>query len=66
MNMDELEPQDLAYLYPDFLDCNHGCRYNGCVHDQNGCRVKEAVSDGMISEGQLPEICKNTKRTKGA
>ena len=53
MNMDGLEPQDLAYLYPDFLDYNHECRFNGCVHDQEpGCRVKEAVSEGMISEGR--------------
>jgi ribosome biogenesis GTPase len=65
MNMDELEPQDLAYLYPDFLDYNHGCRYNGCVHDQEpGCRVKEAVSDGMISEGRYQRYVRILKELR--
>ncbi|HZJ58556.1 MAG TPA: ribosome small subunit-dependent GTPase A [Clostridia bacterium] len=53
MNMDELEPEELAYLYPDFLEYIHDCRFSGCVHDQEpGCRIKGAVSEGTISEGR--------------
>ncbi|NLN41141.1 MAG: ribosome small subunit-dependent GTPase A [Clostridiales bacterium] len=53
MNMNEVMPEDLSYLYPDFLDYIHQCRFNGCMHDQEpGCRVKEAVAEGIISQGR--------------
>lgn len=51
MNMSELMPEDLPYLYPDFSDHMYGCRFNGCMHDKEpGCMVKEAVSSGFISQ----------------
>ena len=53
MNMNEVMPEDLSYLYPDFLDYMHQCRFNGCMHDQEpGCKVKEAVAEGVISQGR--------------
>lgn len=53
MNMGELMPEDLPYYYTDFSDYSHGCRFNGCIHDKEpGCRVKEAVSQGLIPKGR--------------
>jgi len=53
MNMNEVMPEDLSYLYPDFVDYMHQCRFNGCMHDREpGCKVKEAVAEGIISQGR--------------
>lgn len=53
MNMEELMPEDLSYLYPDFEDYMYECRFNGCMHDKEpGCMVKEAVSQGLVSQGR--------------
>ncbi|MFY9177558.1 MAG: ribosome small subunit-dependent GTPase A [Caldicoprobacterales bacterium] len=53
MNMNEVMPEDLSYLYPDFIDYIHQCRFNGCMHDKEpGCMIKEAVAEGSISQGR--------------
>lgn len=51
MNMDELMPEDLKYMYPDYLEHMAGCRFNGCVHDQEpGCNIKAKVSEGSLAD----------------
>ncbi|HZJ82903.1 MAG TPA: ribosome small subunit-dependent GTPase A [Clostridia bacterium] len=50
MNMDELMPENLQYMYPDFSDYIGKCRFKGCIHDQEpGCKVKEMVSNDLLS-----------------
>ncbi|NLJ41419.1 MAG: ribosome small subunit-dependent GTPase A [Clostridiales bacterium] len=51
MNIEELEPEELSCLYPDFMDYMHNCRFNRCMHDQEpGCGIKHAVAEGLISK----------------
>jgi ribosome biogenesis GTPase len=53
INMKELDPEELPYLYPEFSDHANGCRFNGCMHDQEpDCKVKEAVVEGALSQGR--------------
>ena len=65
MNMNEVMPEDLSYLYPDFIDYIHQCRFNGCMHDKEpGCMIKEAVAEGSISQGRYDRYIRNIKRIK--
>lgn len=51
MNMDELLPEHLQYMYPDYMDHIGGCRFKGCIHDQEpGCNIKAMVSNGLLSQ----------------
>ena len=45
----EAEEDELQYLYPDIAAHLGGCRYNNCRHTaEPGCRVTEAVKEGLI------------------
>ncbi len=51
--LDELEPDDLRFLFPEIRKFEGQCRFLGCLHDREpDCRVKRAVSDGEISPGR--------------
>lgn len=49
--VEDMEAEDLKEYYNEFAVYSGQCRFNGCVHiNEPECRVKEAISDGYISE----------------
>ncbi|MGE5508739.1 MAG: ribosome small subunit-dependent GTPase A [Chitinophagales bacterium] len=45
-----LTPEEVAAQYPEWDDLAAGCRFRGCLHDQEpGCAVKAAVAEGALS-----------------
>lgn len=46
-----MEPLDLAHSFHDFKDLSSQCKFRGCLHDSEPyCAIKEAVSEGKISQ----------------
>lgn len=46
----DLEKEDLAKYYPEFIKYEKYCRFAGCAHmNEPVCGIKEAVTDGEIS-----------------
>ena len=46
----ELEPEDLWRCFPEFIEPEQHCRFQGCMHiHEPDCGVKEALADGHIS-----------------
>ena len=42
--------EELGGFFREFEDYRAGCRFTGCLHDQEpGCAVKEAVKEGKIA-----------------
>lgn len=51
LDLFDLEKEDLHLYYPEFAPFECDCRFNGCQHmSEPDCAVKEAVSDGRISQ----------------
>lgn len=45
----EVEPEDLAWLFPEFRPYSPRCRFSDCTHRQEiGCAVREAVDQGAL------------------
>jgi len=50
MEMDDMDPMDIAAYYPEFQPYLGTCRFSGCLHmEEPACNIKEAVDKGMIS-----------------
>lgn len=50
INMDLVEPSQLAWYFPDFLPYRNACRFASCLHDtEPDCGLKNAVSQGKIT-----------------
>ncbi len=50
MEMDDMDPMDIAGFYPEFQPYLGKCRFSGCLHmEEPTCSIKEAVDKGMIS-----------------
>ena len=48
--LDELEADELRFLFPEIRKFEGQCRFQGCIHDREpNCRVKQALADGEIS-----------------
>jgi ribosome biogenesis GTPase len=46
----EVEPEDLAWLFPEFRPISPGCRFGDCTHrEEPGCAVREAVEERKIA-----------------
>jgi ribosome biogenesis GTPase len=46
----EVEPEDLAWLFPEFRSLAPVCRFSDCSHrDEAGCAVRAAAVDGTIA-----------------
>lgn len=47
----DVEPEDLAWLYPEFRPYMTACRFTDCSHrEELGCAIRPAVAHGDISE----------------
>lgn len=67
--LQKLEREDLRRYFPEFLDYEEKCRFQGCMHiSEPDCAVKEALAEGKISRSRydnyllLAEELKNKKR----
>lgn len=49
LDLDFIEPQELAELFPDFRFYINACRFQGCLHKKEpDCSIKHAVSRGDL------------------
>ncbi|MGI6316596.1 MAG: ribosome small subunit-dependent GTPase A [Christensenellales bacterium] len=49
LDMDLMDPAELAALYPDFGPYSEQCRFTGCIHyTEPDCGIKAAVEGGKI------------------
>ena len=49
-SIDDMLPEELGDMYPEFAEFASGCRFSGCSHTHEpGCRVAEAAQAGEIS-----------------
>jgi ribosome biogenesis GTPase / thiamine phosphate phosphatase len=47
----DVSPEELRWMFPEFLEYTHDCKFNDCSHDHEpGCAVEAAVKAGDISE----------------
>ena len=53
LELQGIEPIDLASLFKDFRPFLGHCRFNNCIHDREpDCAVRKAVEEGEIQEGR--------------
>lgn len=53
LDLQEAEPEDLPYLYPEFRPYLDLCRYRGCGHGgEPECAVRAAVEAGAVDAGR--------------
>lgn len=46
----DVTPEELRWMFPEFVEYTHGCKFNDCSHDHEpGCAVEAAVKSGKIS-----------------
>ena len=54
----ELEPEEVAGLFPEMAGLPGGCRYDDCMHlAEPDCAVKAAVGDGRIDRLRYESYC---------
>lgn len=54
----DLEKEDLAGFYPEFVPFEKYCRFGGCSHiSEPDCGVKEALQEGKISPVRYENYC---------
>ena len=70
LSFDKLSSRDIATSYHDFKKLAKDCKFRSCLHENEpDCKVKEAVSNGFISESRylnylnILEEIKNKKET---
>jgi len=50
LELERMEPQDFAELYPEYNELAGECRFQPCLHDREpGCAVHAAVDAGQLS-----------------
>lgn len=55
----------IADTFPDILELAKGCRFSDCRHEQEpGCKVREAVSHGVLPQERLDNYLRLIKELK--
>lgn len=58
MDLPEVKTEQLRYCFPEMDEYEGTCRFNGCVHiSEPGCKVKAAVTSGVISKSRYDSYC---------
>lgn len=53
LDLPDVEPDELVYLFPELGAAAAACRFPGCRHEQEpGCAVREAVKAGQAAESR--------------
>ena len=53
MDFANLEKEDLANMFPEFVSVASQCRFRGCLHiNEPGCQVKNCVISGQIAQSR--------------
>jgi ribosome biogenesis GTPase len=53
LELEVLEPRQLAEFFPEMANLHGDCRFVGCLHEKEpDCAIKTAVASGEISEGR--------------
>ena len=65
LEINDIEPEELAHYYPEF-DKYHGqCKFDNCRHlKEPGCAVREAVSTGEIHHLRYKSYMYNEEELK--
>ncbi len=46
-----INPEELIYYYPDFIEYQDDCRFKSCTHrEEPDCAVKKAIEEGKLSK----------------
>ena len=46
----DVTPEELRWMFPEFVEYTHDCKFNDCSHDHEpGCAVEAAVEAGKVS-----------------
>ena len=54
----DIPRHELAHYFPEMRALMNECQYNNCMHiNEPSCAIKEAVSEGMISEERYINYC---------
>ena len=48
----DIEKDELASYYPDFLKARSECRYRSCLHEGGECGIIKYVNEGKISRNR--------------
>lgn len=58
LTMNEIEKEKLCQYYPEFLQYEVNCKFQGCAHiHEPVCGVKEALKEGKISQKRYENYC---------
>lgn len=58
LDISEIEKEELASYYPEFIEYEPQCRFRGCAHiNEPDCKVKEALENGNISRMRYENYC---------
>lgn len=58
LSMNEIEKEKLCQYYPEFLQYEDNCKFQGCAHiHEPVCGVKEALKEGKISQKRYENYC---------
>ena len=56
--LEGIDKEELRFYFPEFLDYENKCRFNGCSHiHEPGCEVKHALEEGKISRMRYEDYC---------
>lgn len=53
-----LEKDELASYYPDFMRAREKCKYRSCLHEMGDCGIIEEVKSGKISQNRYKNYLK--------
>lgn len=62
-----LQPADCSALFREFLPYTDGCKFRDCSHTvEKGCRVLEAVQEGIIAQSRHESYCRLVQEIRDA
>src|SRR5699024_7293834 len=65
LQFDWIEAEDLDEYFPEMRERIGLCKFRGCMHDKEpGCAVKQAVTDGDITEFRYEHYLKFLEEIK--
>lgn len=66
LDLPDLPLEELADYFPEMADYSDGCRFHGCLHDQEpDCAVKEAVAAGKMAASRYQQYIDFSQELKG-